>query len=66
MCESNLRKWKNDKRVYCRKKGIVEKTVKITGPKNLIVMIQIAFKLIVIQFLSLHFGTSYDYTNIKN
>jgi hypothetical protein len=65
MCEANLRKRKNDGSDYCRQKGIGEKTVKITGPKNLIVMIQISFKLIIIQFLSLHFGTSYDCTNIK-
>jgi hypothetical protein len=51
---------------WCREKGIGEKTVKITGPKNLIVMIQIVFKLIIIKFLSLYIGTSYDYTNIKN
>lgn len=65
MCEANPRIRKNDEFDYCRQKGIGEKTVKITGPKNLIVLIQIAFKLIIIQFLSLHIGTSYDYTNIK-
>jgi len=56
---------KNDKIVYCRKKGIGEKTVKITGPKNLIAMIQIALKLIIIQFLILHISTSYDYKKLK-
>ena len=65
MCEANLRKRKNDGSDNCRQKGIGEKTVKITGPKNLIVMIQIVFKLIIIKFLSLYIGTSYDYTNIK-
>ena len=64
MCEANLRKRKKDGSDYFKKQGIGEKTVKITGPKNLIVMIQIAFKLIIIQFLSLHISTSY-YTNIK-
>jgi hypothetical protein len=65
MSDANPRIRKNGGSDYCREKGIGEKTVKITGSKNLIVMIQIAFKLIIIQLLSLHIGTSYDYTNIK-
>ncbi len=60
MYAANQRIRKNDRSDYCRQKGIGEKTVKITGQKNLIIMIQIAFKLIIIQFLSIHIGKILD------